>query len=265
MKLEDKLIKLRKDHAWSQEELAERMEVTRQTISKWELGQTVPDTANLSKLASIFGISVNDLLNEDANLKNDNYEHKGKSRKTIVMVILVIILIAAILGIGVTISNKSNSNSDSSTSSNNSASAFGVFSNFFSNFFSIFSDTYNEMEEMQDDYNNSVQQMQEQYNNAVQQMEESSAKSEFNSSFEVHYNGSVYGVWMSDLLGDVITSNTKNPSHIISVKYGDIETSDSDEIKAIKNKLDNTMNTKYLVSYEYDEDGYINKAIIEDF
>ena len=43
MKLEEKIIKLRKRNAWSQEELAEKLDVTRQTVSKWELGQTTPD------------------------------------------------------------------------------------------------------------------------------------------------------------------------------------------------------------------------------
>ena len=39
MKFEEKLMKLRKEKGWSQEELAEKLNVTRQTISKWELGQ----------------------------------------------------------------------------------------------------------------------------------------------------------------------------------------------------------------------------------
>ena len=91
MKFEEKLIKLRKENAWSQEEFAEKLNVTRQTISKWELGQTTPDTDNLSKMAKIFGVSVNDLL--DDNVKPiKNTTQKGDS-KTLKIVILIIILV----------------------------------------------------------------------------------------------------------------------------------------------------------------------------
>jgi len=43
MILADKIIRLRKKNGWSQEELAEKMDVSRQAVSKWESAQTVPD------------------------------------------------------------------------------------------------------------------------------------------------------------------------------------------------------------------------------
>ena len=67
MKFEEKLMKLRKEKAWSQEELAEKLNVTRQTISKWELGQTVPDMYNLTKIAEVFGTTVSELYYEKEN------------------------------------------------------------------------------------------------------------------------------------------------------------------------------------------------------
>ena len=58
MILADKIIRLRKKLGWSQEELAERMNVSRQAVSKWENDLSVPDTVNYINLAKIFGVSV---------------------------------------------------------------------------------------------------------------------------------------------------------------------------------------------------------------
>ena len=65
MKFEDKLIKLRKKESLSQEALAEKLDVTRQTISKWELGQTKPDVEKLAQIAKLFNVSVNELVSDD--------------------------------------------------------------------------------------------------------------------------------------------------------------------------------------------------------
>ena len=64
MKFNEKLVKLRKENLLSQEELAEKLGVTRQTISKWELGQTSPDAAKLAEIANFFNVGVNELTNE---------------------------------------------------------------------------------------------------------------------------------------------------------------------------------------------------------
>ena len=65
MILADKIIDLRKKNGWSQEELAEMMGVSRQSISKWEGAQSVPDLARIVKLAEIFGVSTDYLLKDD--------------------------------------------------------------------------------------------------------------------------------------------------------------------------------------------------------
>lgn len=61
----DKLIKLRKQSGWSQEELAERLDVTRQSISKWEGAQSVPDLERMLKLSELFGVSLDYLLKDE--------------------------------------------------------------------------------------------------------------------------------------------------------------------------------------------------------
>ena len=63
MKLEEKIIKLRKRNAWSQEELAEKLDVTRQTVSKWELGQTTPDCFHGLLDLNLVGVGVDEESN----------------------------------------------------------------------------------------------------------------------------------------------------------------------------------------------------------
>ena len=58
----DKLIRLRKKSGWSQEELAEQMGVSRQSISKWEGAQSIPDLEKIIKLAKLFSVSTDYLL-----------------------------------------------------------------------------------------------------------------------------------------------------------------------------------------------------------
>ncbi len=65
MKFADKLIRLRRQYGWSQEELAEQVDVSRQSISKWESGQSVPDLDRIVKLSDIFQVST-DYLVKDA-------------------------------------------------------------------------------------------------------------------------------------------------------------------------------------------------------
>ena len=61
----DKLIQLRKKSGWSQEELAEQMGVSRQSISKWEGAQSIPDLEKIIRLAKLFSVSTDYLLTGD--------------------------------------------------------------------------------------------------------------------------------------------------------------------------------------------------------
>lgn len=67
----EKLFKLRKEKGFSQEALAEKLNTTRQAISKWENNQGYPETEKLLMLSNIFELSVDDLLKENTgSLKN---------------------------------------------------------------------------------------------------------------------------------------------------------------------------------------------------
>lgn len=59
----DNLIALRKYHNISQEELAEKIGVSRQTLSKYETGESVPDIERSMLIANVFGVSLDDLVN----------------------------------------------------------------------------------------------------------------------------------------------------------------------------------------------------------
>ena len=65
MILADKIIRLRKKMGWSQEELAERMGVSRQAVSKWESAQSTPDFERVLQLSTLFGVSTDYLLKDE--------------------------------------------------------------------------------------------------------------------------------------------------------------------------------------------------------
>ena len=65
MKLPDKIIKLRKENGWSQEDFAEKLNVSRQAISRWENGTALPDAQNILQISEQFHVSTDYLLNED--------------------------------------------------------------------------------------------------------------------------------------------------------------------------------------------------------
>ena len=88
MSLAEKLVSLRKQKGLTQLDLAERLNVSRQAISRWEVGVAVPSTDNLKVLAELYEVQVDYLLNDDAadffksadNAEQDNSEHNSKPR-----------------------------------------------------------------------------------------------------------------------------------------------------------------------------------------
>ena len=80
MKLNDKIFEYRKINNWSQEELADKLDVSRQTVSKWETGKAVPELDKLIALANLFNISVDALVKEELDINNQ--QNKTDSDKT---------------------------------------------------------------------------------------------------------------------------------------------------------------------------------------
>jgi len=105
MDLGNNILKLRKQHRLSQEKLGEKIGVTRQTISNWELNETIPDAKQLTVLSRVLQISIDKLLDNDIqNLleqKVNNVETKiiknNKLSKIIFVLSLVIVVLVLVL------------------------------------------------------------------------------------------------------------------------------------------------------------------------
>lgn len=106
MKFSEKLENLRKSKGMSQEALAQKLNVTRQTVSKWELDQTTPDMSKLIEISKIFEISLDELANNN-NIETSNSETTykessiEKNNKKISVIIFIIGLIISIILCGI--------------------------------------------------------------------------------------------------------------------------------------------------------------------
>ena len=98
MNLGDNILKLRKEKGFSQEKLAEKVGVTRQTISNWELDETQPTPGQLKKLSKIFKVSIDKLLdNEIENVFVEKISDTEKLAKIIMKILKWIGIIFLIL------------------------------------------------------------------------------------------------------------------------------------------------------------------------
>jgi len=68
--LKENLIMLRNMNGYSQEEIAEKIDISRQAYAKWELGTTVPDIEKCRRLADVYGITIDKLVNNESSEKN---------------------------------------------------------------------------------------------------------------------------------------------------------------------------------------------------
>ena len=111
MKFGDKLCKLRKKEGLSQEELGDKLNVTRQTVSKWELGQSKPDTDKLIELCNLLGVNVNDLMDDNIELNNRDRHIDSievKPRKWLLVVLIIVGLVISIVLINKLLITKEN-------------------------------------------------------------------------------------------------------------------------------------------------------------
>lgn len=74
----DNLCQLRKLNGLSQEELAEKVNVSRQTLSKWESGESMPDLERAAALADVFGVTLDDLVHYECTVEGLSVPPRGK-------------------------------------------------------------------------------------------------------------------------------------------------------------------------------------------
>lgn len=97
--LGEKILVLRKSLGLSQEELAEKLGVSRQTIYRWESNSVLPDSENTNKLCEVFAVPKSYFFGEIAitNTNSDGYKRNNKKQKILLGAIIINSLILAIL------------------------------------------------------------------------------------------------------------------------------------------------------------------------
>ncbi len=97
MKFNEKLLELRKQKGWSQEEVGEKINVSRQTISKYESGLSTPEMDKLIELAKVFEISIDELVGKEKNTIIPEEKNKNKNVRKIIIKLLITILVLYII------------------------------------------------------------------------------------------------------------------------------------------------------------------------
>ena len=257
MKFNEKLIELRKKAGLSQEELGYKLNVTRQTVSKWELGQTTPDMDKLTELSKIFNVSVDELVNEAERVVpqnkviEDQPMENGGTKENKVKIIIIGILVVVLIWIIVKMVT-------GFTTLNNVTGEQGFFDKFFGMFSKVSSEQQNMIGVVEGMFNN----VQNIMGNTLEQMDttlEQMDTIKFNGVLEI-YKGSNSSNSLKSLLDEVVTKNKTEQRKII-VKYNETETQDTEAIKALKANIKDSSN--YEVSFEYDEEGFIYEVNIE--
>lgn len=95
MKFSEKLIDLRRKSGLTQEELAEKINISRQSLSKWELGTSTPDTENILKLSRVFNVSTDYLLLDEKS--SEEPKKNLKLRKSLSLALIIVSIISLIL------------------------------------------------------------------------------------------------------------------------------------------------------------------------
>ncbi len=99
MKINEKIYSLRKEHNLSQEELADKLNVSRQTVSKWELGESCPDFDKIVPLCEVFNIGTEELLRDNKEVKQiEKKENKVDVVKALLICVSIFFYFFAIIG-----------------------------------------------------------------------------------------------------------------------------------------------------------------------
>lgn len=263
MKFNEKLIQLRKKKGLSQEELGYKLNVTRQTVSKWELGQTTPEMDKLVELSKIYGVTIDELTNEEETETVEDVIKETKStsvnnndNKINIMVILLVVLIIIAVVLGVKKINEKRTQDKKVEDS----------------VLNIFNEAVDSIKGNKEELDKTKGKADDIYDTAqgiikgtIDDMEKDKDKEDvdsFNGTFETLYNGETYGMVVKQAIDKVVTNNKKNKDNIITVIYQGKSITEPTEIQGIKSNFIDMNN--YDISYEYNEQGYIYQMNILD-
>lgn len=246
MKFYEKLIILRKKALLSQEELAEKLDVTRQTISKWELGQSKPDIDKLQMMSNLFQVDVNTLTNEDKSLEdsvNIKKEESPKKKKNcdrkFILYILIIIFIASLAFLTYRVGTDIKAKKD---------------------------EIKEEIRKEKEKAEKEAQEIKDEIKKNNEESDLKFDKNSFNSNYSF-YSGTQPGQSVSMLIDNIINKNKTEKDHLVELVFDNTSYgTNPDNIKQTKNMIQtfSGYNIQYYeVSIDYDDDGYVNKVTIE--
>ena len=245
MKFYEKLIILRKKALLSQEELAEKLDVTRQTISKWELGQSKPDIDKLQMMSKLFEVDVNTLTNEDISLedkaetKEDKNNKKEDGDRKFFLYILIIIFIASLALLAYRVGTDIKTKKD---------------------------EIKEELRKDKEKAEKDEKEFKDKFNKDMEESDLKFDKNSFNSNY-TFYSGTQPGQNVSMLIDNIINKNKTEKDHLVELTFDNTSYgTDSDNIKQTKNMIQTFKGYDiqyYEVSMDYDDNGYVNKVTIE--
>lgn len=246
MKFYEKLIILRKKALLSQEELAEKLDVTRQTISKWELGQSKPDIDKLQMMSKLFEVDVNTLTNEDISLedsvnikKEESPKKKKNGDRKFILYILIIIFIASLALLAYRVGTDIKTKKD---------------------------EIKEELRKEKEKAEKEEKEFKDKFNKDMEESDLKFDKNSFNSNY-TFYSGTQPGQNVSMLIDNIINKNKTEKDHLVELIFDNTSYgTDSDNIKQTKNMIQTFKGYDiqyYEVSMDYDDNGYVNKVTIE--
>ena len=287
MKFNERLIELRKREGLSQEDLGYKLNVTRQTVSKWELGITTPEMEKLVEISKLFNVTVDELIKEDSTDYNNynNYntyesnfnsevdgvftgnensnggikEPKKIKKGWIIAIIVIVILVVSLpfIFVGSVFSNIFKT----------VTGAFGMAEDIFGTSTEIINQISDTMQDQIDSQMNTTENITEEvpeyFKDVMNQISEGKDKitaSKYNGTIEL-YTGSTLGGFVKNILDEVAKIN-QTEARKITIKFKDIETEDVNEIRNIKKSIE--QHGDYESYCDYDEEGYIYKVTIEE-
>lgn len=246
MKFEEKLIALRKQKLLSQEQLAEKLNVTRQTVSKWELGQSKPDMDKLTAMSKLFNVNIDTLTNSETLIadtkqeSNDkNTKEKIKGDRKFILYILIAIFIISLCTLLIRIGNDIKVKKEAKEKE--------------------ILEKRKEAEKIQQQISDKIKRQQE-------ETKKEEEKNSFNDDFEF-WSGTQTKTPVSKIIDNAISNNKRSTEHLIEFVFdGSSYGTNPESIKTIKNNLKDFKGYSiqyYEVTFDYDSNGYINKVTIE--
>ena len=256
MKFEEKLITLRKQKLLSQEQLAEKLDVTRQTVSKWELGQSRPDMDKLTVMSKLFNVSIDTLTNDDVSLDDEEKpkesvvpikkKNNSNFRRKIISCFLIIIFAVSSGILALRLGNSLIKEIQRQIKQNEKEDQ--------------------EIKDRQEEVRREIEEEKKKQKEEQEKKNKNFERNSFNNSFEI-YQGTESGMFTKNQIDNVIKNNNKNSEHLVEVIFdGTSYGTSPDSIKGIKDKIKEFKGYKfqeYEISLDYSDDGYVNKITIE--